>query len=80
MEECRAKYHIVRHEDPKAELSSEELMASIKGRLKPVAKLGCKLHQAVASVFQALWPGRAVPDDVEVLLRWILLVSNQVDV
>jgi hypothetical protein len=43
-------------------------MASIKGRLKPMAKLGSKLHQVVASVFQALWPGRAVPHDVEVLL------------
>jgi hypothetical protein len=80
VEECQTKYHILRHEDSKDELSSEELMASIQGRLKPVAKLGSKLHQAVASVFQALWPGRAVPDDVEVLLQWILLVSNRVDV
>jgi hypothetical protein len=68
VEECRAKYHIVHHEDPTAELPSEELMASTKGRLKPVAKLGSKLHQAAASVFKALWPGWAVPDDVEVLL------------
>jgi hypothetical protein len=64
VEECWVKYHIIRHEDPKAELFSEEMMASIKGWLKPVAKLGPKLHQAVASVFQTLWPGRAVPNDI----------------
>jgi hypothetical protein len=44
VEKYRAEYHIIRREDPKAELSSEELMASIKGRLKPVAKLGSKLR------------------------------------
>jgi hypothetical protein len=76
MEVCRVEYHIVRQKEHKVELSSEELMASIKGRLQPAAKLGSELHQAVASIFQALWPGRAVPDDVELLLRWISLVSN----
>jgi hypothetical protein len=30
LEECRAEYHIVCHENPKAELSTVELMASIK--------------------------------------------------
>jgi hypothetical protein len=80
VEECQAEYHIVRHENPKAELSSEELMASIKGRLQPVAKLGSKLRQAVASVFRALWPRRAEPDDAEQFLRWLSLVSNRVDV
>jgi hypothetical protein len=80
VEKYRAKYHIVRCEDPKAELSAEELMASIKGRLKPMAKLGSKLRQAVASVFQGLWHGWAVPDNVGVLLQWISLVSNRVDV
>jgi hypothetical protein len=80
VEKCRAEYHIVRHEDPKAELSSEELMASIKGQLKHVAKLGSKLHQVVASVFQDLWPRWAVPHNVDVLLQWISLVSNRVDV
>jgi hypothetical protein len=30
LEECRADYHIVCHENPKAELSTVELMASIK--------------------------------------------------
>jgi hypothetical protein len=69
-----------RIKNPKAELSSEELMASIKGRLQPTAKLGSKLHQAVASVFRALWPGRAEPDDAEQLLQWMSLVSNRVDV
>jgi hypothetical protein len=31
--ECWAEYHILRHENPKAKLSSEELMASIKGQI-----------------------------------------------
>jgi hypothetical protein len=31
-------------------------MASIKGRLHPVAKLGGELHQVVVSVFKDLWP------------------------
>jgi hypothetical protein len=73
MEEYRAEQHIVRREDSKAELSSGELMASSKERLQPVAELGSKLRQAVVSVFQALWPGRAVPDDIETLLQWIPL-------
>jgi hypothetical protein len=51
VEECRAEYHIICHENPKAELSSEELMASMKGRLKPAAKLGNELRQAIASIF-----------------------------
>jgi hypothetical protein len=80
MEKCRAEYHIVRHENPMAELSSEELMASIKGQLQPAAELGSKLCQAIASVFRALWPGRAVPDDAKQLLRWMSLVSNRVDI
>jgi hypothetical protein len=54
VEECRAEYHIVRHENPKAELSSEELMASIKGRLQPAARLGSQLRTTIASVFQVL--------------------------
>jgi hypothetical protein len=44
VEEYRAEYHIVCHKNPKAELSSEELMALIKERLKPVAKLGSELR------------------------------------
>jgi hypothetical protein len=80
VEKYQAEHHIARREGPKAKLSSEELMALIKGRLKPVAKLGSKLHQAIASVFQGLWPGWVVPDNVDMLLQWISLVSNQVDV
>jgi hypothetical protein len=68
MEKYLAEYHIVRHEESKAKLSSEDLMASIKGWLKPVAKLGPKLRQAIAFIFQAQWPERVVPNDVEALL------------
>jgi hypothetical protein len=39
VKEYRAEQHIIRREDSKAELSSEELMASTKGQLQPVAKL-----------------------------------------
>jgi hypothetical protein len=80
VEEYRVEHHIARRKDPKAELCSEELMGSTKGRLQPMAKLGSKLRQAVASVFQALWARRAVPDDIEAHLRWIPLVSNRVDI
>jgi hypothetical protein len=55
-------------------------MALVKGRLHPVAKLGGELRQAVASVFKDLWPGRAVPGDIQMLLKWIPLVSNRVDI
>jgi hypothetical protein len=78
--EYRAEHDIIRCKDSKAELSSGELMASTEGRLQPVVKLGSELRDAVDSVFQALWPGRAVPADIEMLLYWIPLVSNQVDV
>jgi hypothetical protein len=80
LEEYRAEQEIVPSSDPEAQLSSGELMASIKGRLHPVARLGGDLRQAVVSVFKALWPGRAVPDEVQTLLKWILLASNRVDV
>jgi hypothetical protein len=80
VEECRAEYHIICHKNPEAELSTEELMASIKGRLQPVAALGSQLRGAVASVFQALWPGQAEPDTVDRLLVWMSFVSNRVDV
>jgi hypothetical protein len=55
-------------------------MALVKGRLQPVAELGSDLCQAIVSVFEALWPGRAVPDDIKTLLKWIPLVPNRVDV
>jgi hypothetical protein len=80
VEECQVEQHIIRREDSKAELSSGELMASTKGRLQPVAKLGSKLRHVIVSVFQAQWPRQAVPDDIETLLRWIPLISNRVDV
>jgi hypothetical protein len=80
VEEYWVEQKIVRIKDPKAELSSGELMASTKGRLQPVAKLGSELCQAAVSIFQALWPGQAVPNDIGTLLQWILLVSNRVDV
>jgi hypothetical protein len=72
-------YHIVCHKNPKAELSTEELMASIKGTLQPVASLGSQLCGAIASIFQDLWPGQAEPDDVDWLLLWMTFVSNRVD-
>jgi hypothetical protein len=80
LEEYRAEQKIVPSSDPKAQLSSGELMASIKGRLHPVARLGGDLRQAVVSVFKALWPRRAVPDEVQTLLKWIPLASNRVDI
>jgi hypothetical protein len=80
LEEYRAEQEIVPSIDPKAQPSSGELMASIKGWLHPIAKLGGDLHRAVVSVFRTLWPGRGVPDEVQALLKWILLASNRVDV
>jgi hypothetical protein len=80
VEEYRVEHHIICSKDSKAKLSSEELMALTKERLQPVAKLGSELHDVVASMFQALWPGQAVPNNVETLLRWVPLVSNRVDV
>jgi hypothetical protein len=80
LEEYRAEQEIVPSSDPKAQLSSGELMALVKGQLHPVAGLGGDLRQAVVSIFKALWPGRALPDDVQTLLKWIPLVPNRVDV
>jgi hypothetical protein len=80
LEEYRAEQEIVPSSDPKAQLSLGELMAPVKGRLHPVAELGGDLCQAVVSIFKALWPGRAVPDEVQTLLKWIPLASNRVDV
>jgi hypothetical protein len=80
LEEYRAEQKIIPNSNPEAKLSSGELMASIKGRLHPVAGLSGDLRQAVVSIFEALWPGRAVPDKIQMLLKWIPLVSNRVDV
>jgi hypothetical protein len=80
LEEYRVEQKIVRSKVSKAELSSGELMALAKGQLHPVVELGSDLRQAIVSVFKALWPGQAVPDDIKTLLKWIPLVSNRVDV
>jgi hypothetical protein len=68
LEEYRAEQKIVASSDPKAQLSSGELMASIKGRLHPVAKLGGDLRQAVVSVFRTLLPGRVMSTHASVLV------------
>jgi hypothetical protein len=80
LEEYRAEQKIVPSNDPKSKLSSGELMASVKGQLHPVARLSGDLRQAVVFVFKALWPGQAVPDNIQMLLKWIPLMSNRVDV
>jgi hypothetical protein len=80
LEKYRVEQKIVPSNDPKANFTSAELMALVKGRLHPVAELGGELRQAVVSVFEALWPGRVVPGDIKMLLKWIPLVSNRVDI
>jgi hypothetical protein len=37
-------------------------------RSDPEAKLGRDLHEAIVSVFETLWPGRAVPGEIQALL------------
>jgi hypothetical protein len=80
LKEYRAEQEIVPSGDPKAKLSSGELVTLAKGRLHPVAKLGGYLHKAIVSVFKALWPGRAVPDEIQALLQWIPVAPNRLDV
>jgi hypothetical protein len=80
LEKYRVEQEIVCGNDSKAELTSGELMALVKGRLQSVAELGSNLRQAVISVFEALWPGRAVPGNIKTLLKWIPLMPNHVDV
>jgi hypothetical protein len=80
LEKYWVEQKIVCDKDSKAELTSRELMALVKGRLQPVAELGTNLRRAVVSVFKALWPGRAVPGNIKTLLKWIPLVPNRVDV
>jgi hypothetical protein len=80
LKEFRAEQGIVPSSDPKAELSSGELVALAKGRLHPAAKLGKDLHEALVSVFETLWPGRAAPAGIRALLQWVLLASNRLDV
>jgi hypothetical protein len=80
LKEYRAEQEIVPSSDPKAELTSGELVALAKGRLHPVAKLGKDLHEAIVSIFETLWPERAVPDEVQALLQWIPLTPNRLDI
>jgi hypothetical protein len=80
LEEYRTKHKIVPSSDPKAQLSSGELVALFKGWLHLAAKLGGELRQAIVSVFTTFWPGQAVPDEIQALLKWIPLASNQIDV
>jgi hypothetical protein len=80
LKEYRAEQKIVPSSDPKAELSSGELVALAKGQLHPVAKLGRDLHEAIVSVFKTLWPGRAVPSEIQALLQWIPLAPNRLDI
>jgi hypothetical protein len=80
LEEYRKEQEIIPSSDPKAELSSGELIALAKGRLHPIAKLGEDLHEAIVYVFKTLWPGRAVPDEIQALLKWIPLAPNRIDV
>jgi hypothetical protein len=80
LKEYRAEQKIIPSGDPKVELSSGELVALAKGRLHPVAKLGKDLHEAIVSVFETLWPGRAVPGEIQALLQWIPLTPNRLDI
>jgi hypothetical protein len=80
LEEYMAEQEIVPSSDPEAKLSSGELVALAKGRLHLVAKLGGDLHEAIVSVFKALWPGRAVPSEIQALLQWIPLAPNRLDI
>jgi hypothetical protein len=65
LKEYKADQEIVPSSDPKAELTSGELVALAKGRLHLVAKLSKDLREAVSSIFETLWPGMAVPDEIQ---------------
>jgi hypothetical protein len=80
LKEYRAEQEIVPSSDPKAELSSGEFVALAKGRVHPVAKLGKDLHEAIVSVFETLWPGRAVTGEIQALLQWIPVAPNRLDI
>jgi hypothetical protein len=80
LKEYRVEQKIVPSSDPKAELSSGELVALAKGRLHPVAKLGRDLHKDIVSIFETLWSGRAVPSEIQALLQWIPLAANRLDI
>jgi hypothetical protein len=76
----RKKYKIVHGKDSTAELSSVELAASVKGRLRAVATLGKQLRTAATSVFKTLWLGWEEPSTVSQLAQWMALVPNRVEV
>jgi hypothetical protein len=80
LKEYRAEQKIVPSSDPRIKLSSGELVALAKGRLHLVAKLGRDLHEAIVSFFKTLWPGRAVPGEIQALLQWIPLAPNRLDI
>jgi hypothetical protein len=80
LKEYRVEQKIVPSSDPKAELTSGELVALAKGRLHLVAKLGKDLHEAIVSVFETLWPGRVVPGEIQALLQWIPLAPNRLNI
>jgi hypothetical protein len=67
------------YNDTIAELSSVELVASIKGRFRPVATLVGQLRAAAKSVFEALRPGRDVPATVSQLAQRIDFVPVQIE-
>jgi hypothetical protein len=57
LKEYRTEQKIIPSSDPKAQLSSGELVALAKGRLHLVAKLGGDLCRAIVSIFETLWRG-----------------------
>jgi hypothetical protein len=57
LKEYRLEQKIIPSSDPRAELSSGELVALAKGRLHLAAKLGKDLCEAIVFVFETLWPG-----------------------
>jgi hypothetical protein len=67
------------YNDTIAELSSVELVASIKGRFRPVATLVGQLRAAAKSVFEALRPGRDVPATVSQLAQRIDFAPVQIE-
>jgi hypothetical protein len=38
------------------------------------------LREAIVSVFETLWSGRVVPDEIQALLQWIPLAPNRLDI
>jgi hypothetical protein len=74
------EYNIIHDKDSKANLSSVELAASVKGRLQPMAAVGLQLRTAVASVFKTLWSGWKEPSTASWLVQWLKLGSNRIKI